>query len=103
VTESDLAVLVERLDNLKADVKSGQDRAEHWREHFDAKLDARPCEQHNGYFQNINKQLSFIWWLVSISLIGFLSIAVAWGAIGKQVEVNTGRWERYFQAHPDTK
>jgi len=103
VTEDSVAVIVERINHLKEDVLEGQVRAEKWREHFDAKLDARPCEQHNGYFENINKQLSFIWWLVSISLVGILSIAVAWGAIGKQVEVNTERWDRYFTNHPETK
>lgn len=64
MTESDVAVVVERLENLKKDVKEGQERAEHWREHFDTKLDARPCISHAKFISSVSIQLKGIWFLI---------------------------------------
>lgn len=68
MTESDVAVVVERLENLKKDVKDGQERAEKWREHFDAKLDSRPCISHAKFISSVSIQLKGIWFLIGILL-----------------------------------
>lgn len=65
------------------------------------KIDNMPCAK--GHDVSVDKQLTGLWWLVSISLVYVITVSIAWGSISKQVEVNTGRWERYFAQHPDTK
>jgi hypothetical protein len=66
VTEDSVEVIVERLENLKNDVKDGQLRAELWRERFDDKLADRPCEKHMGFFRAIDIQLKAIWTIVAL-------------------------------------
>lgn len=73
MTESDVAVLVERLDNLNQKVEAGQERAERWREHFDTKLDNRPCEKHAGFFRTIDLQLKAIWAIIGAIVITLLT------------------------------
>ena len=70
-------------------------------EELHTKILSLPCSK--GHDSTVDKQLNGLWWIVSICFVGLISISVAWGSVNKQVEINTGRWERYFQQHPDTK
>lgn len=65
------------------------------------KIDNMPCSK--GHDETVDKQLNGLWWLVGISLIGVLSFGTVWGIDHNQLTVNTSRWERYFQHHPDTR
>lgn len=62
---------------------------------LNTKLDGLPCSK--GHDFHVDRQLGAIWWIVSICLIGMVSIGVAWGEIHNQVRVNTERWDRVLQ------
>jgi hypothetical protein len=68
MTEESIAVIVERISNLDQKVANGQERAEKWREHFDAKLDNRPCVAHGKFLSSVGIQLKGIWFLIGVLL-----------------------------------
>jgi len=68
VTENSVAVIVERITGLDKRVTDGQERAEKWREHFDSKLDARPCISHAKFISSVAIQLKGIWFLIGVLL-----------------------------------
>lgn len=98
----------ERIAKLEERVTNWMDTTTEYRKALCAKLDiidkklgGLPCS--TGHDKTVDKQLGGIWWLVSASLIGVVSMGIAWGSISKQVDINTERWNRYFQIHQDTK
>ena len=62
---------------------------------LNTKIDAMPCSQ--GHDMDVNRQLGAIWWIVSVCLVGVISVAMAWGAVNNQVATNTERWNRYLE------
>jgi hypothetical protein len=73
MTDDSVAVIVERIDNVKSGQETikkeflvAQERAEAWRERFDQKLADRPCEKHMGFFKAIDLQLKALWAIVAI-------------------------------------
>jgi hypothetical protein len=98
-----------RIDVLTSEFKSfierydkDEERAESWRGKFCSKMDdmrrdmaSLPCSK--GHDIHVDRQLGAIWWIVSVCLVGVLSVAMAWGAISNQVITNTQRWDRYLQ------
>lgn len=75
MTEDNIAVIVERLDNVKAgqdaikkEFYQAQEKADAWRERFDNKLDQRPCVVHGKLLSSINIQLKGIWFFIALLL-----------------------------------
>lgn len=73
MTDENIGVIVERIDNvkhgqeaIKQEFLMAQERAEAWRMRFDEKLANRPCEKHMGFFKAIDLQLKAIWAIVAI-------------------------------------
>lgn len=64
MTDDSVAVIVERIKGLDEKVEAGQERAEKWREHFDTKLDNRPCITHSKLLSSFGIQLKGIWFLI---------------------------------------
>lgn len=54
-----------------------------------------PCTK--GHDMHVDRQLGAIWWIVSVCLVGLVSVSVAWGALNNQVSINTQRWDRVLQ------
>jgi hypothetical protein len=93
--DSRIDVLTERVENWMASTTE-------YRKSLCAKLDTLrdditklPCSK--GHDMHVDRQLGAIWWIVSVCLVGVLSVAMAWGAINNQVVTNTQRWDRYLQ------
>lgn len=61
-------MIVERIKGLDEKVEAGQKRAENWREHFDTKLDNRPCITHSKFLSSIAIQLKGIWFFIALIL-----------------------------------
>jgi len=95
-------VLTERFSNFAEKYEHDEKKAEEWRGKFCGKLDAfreeiarLPCSK--GHDLHVDRQLGAIWWIVSVCMVGVLSVAIAWGAMNNQVQTNTQRWDRYLQ------
>lgn len=73
MTEDSVAVIVERIAGLDKRVTEGQERAETWREHFDAKLDKRPCIMHDKLLSSVSVQLKGIWFLISCLIAALIA------------------------------
>lgn len=90
MTESDLAVLVERLDNLKEQVSVSNLDANEWRTKFMDKLNSLPCESRIEATKNIRSEICKTQELVSrilwIGIPSLISLAVVWGALRNDVE-----------------
>jgi hypothetical protein len=90
-----ILVLSERLNTF-------METTTEYRKSLCAKLDTLrddiiklPCSK--GHDMHVDRQLGAIWWIVSICMVGVLSVAMAWGAMNNQVVTNTQRWDRYLQ------
>lgn len=73
MTEAEIAVIIERLDNLgknqaalKAEFDKSQEKAEKWRLRFDEKLDQRPCVKHETLLSSVATQLAWVWGILTI-------------------------------------
>lgn len=71
-----LAVIIERLDNLKRQTEKDEENARSWREAFNSKLDLMnvtvskfPCDVHKAEIKGITSQLSLIWGII-VLLVG---------------------------------
>ena len=90
-----ILVLSERLNTF-------METTTEYRKSLCAKLDTLrddiiklPCSK--GHDMHVDRQLGAIWWLVSLSLVGVVSVGIAWGAASNQLKVNTDRWDMYLQ------
>jgi hypothetical protein len=70
-------------------------------EEVHSKISSLPCSK--GHDNHVDRQLGAIWWIVSVCMVGVVSVAVAWGAVSKQVEINTQRWDRYLEESAHAK
>ena len=103
-----LEILTERVNGFIDRYDKDEKKAEEWRGKFCSKLDdfrediaKLPCSK--GHDIHVDRQLGAIWWLVSVCLISVVTVGVAWGAMSKQLEVNTDRWSAYLQEQKRTE
>lgn len=61
------------------------------------RLDKLPCEARIEASKGIKFQLNLFWWAIGLLIPMVLGLSVAWGSMQKQLEINTGRWDRYLQ------
>jgi pantothenate kinase-related protein Tda10 len=76
VTEHEVSVIVERLDNLIKKTSQDEENAEAWRLRFMDKLDARPCERHSGALRSVDTQLKGLWALVALIIAAVISALI---------------------------
>jgi len=89
-----LEVLAERVENW---IKGTDDFRKEMRKEFKEVKDAInsfPCDERKEKTKSISFQLNIFWWIVAILVPSVFGLAVAWGSLNKQVEVNTQRWEK---------
>lgn len=68
MTESEIAVLISRLDSVKEQVEESKEEANKWRERFDEKIQLiqvsiamLPCPARIEITKGIKTQLSWLW------------------------------------------
>jgi len=103
-----LEILTERVSGFIDQYDKDEKKAEEWRGKFCAKIDdirkdmaSLPCSK--GHDIHVDRQLGAIWWIVSVCMIGVVSVAMAWGAVNNQVQTNTQRWDRYLEEQSNGK
>ncbi len=92
--DSRIEVLTERVENWMASTTEYRQSLCSKIDALNTKLDGLPCSK--GHDLHVDRQLGAIWWIVSVCMVGVISVAMAWGAIGNQVTTNTERWNRYL-------
>lgn len=92
----------ERIAKLEERVANWMESTTEYRRSLCSKLDSikeqigqMPCTK--GHDMHVDRQLGAIWWIVSVCLVGLVSVSVAWGALNNQVSINTQRWDRVLQ------
>lgn len=66
------------------------------------RLDNLPCDRGEEHARQTDCQLKSLWGIVSFVTISLITLAVAWGSLNKQVDINTGRWDRLL-AHQEAQ
>lgn len=102
--DAEILVIAERVDNLKAQLERSDEIAETWRKAFCVKLDTTnlkldaliqkvselPCpariEQSKGIMKDIGWLQKIVYGIIITVVPSLLSIAVAWGALNKEVD-----------------
>lgn len=80
MTESEIAVIIERLDNLRKDQGeqkaafiASQVKADTWREKFDEKLNHLPCPENTAKLSGLKTQLAWIWGMMTVILAAIIA------------------------------
>jgi hypothetical protein len=75
MTESEIAVLISRLDSLKESSDKRHEESQKWMEKFDAKISflqltmaSLPCPARDERHKGISRQIAWIWGIISIIL-----------------------------------
>jgi hypothetical protein len=105
-----IAILETRVDQILVNQEEYKKEANDWRGRFCKKLDfliskmsSFPCESRLAESKAMNKEIGWLQKIVFTVSLLCISGLIAWGAISNQVEVNTQRWNRYLEQHPNTK
>jgi hypothetical protein len=99
-------VLTERVENwmtstteyrksLCSKIDAIQQNQHRISDEINSKIVSLPCSK--GHDVHVDRQLNAIWWIVSVCLLGVVSVGVAWGSLNNQVDINTQRWNRVLQ------
>jgi hypothetical protein len=93
-----IVLLTERVENWMATTTE-------YRKSLCAKLDIitervnkLPCEARMEAAKGVRMQLNALWWIVALLITSSFGLAVAWGAVNKQVDINTQHWEKVIHA-----
>lgn len=73
MTESEIAVLISRMDSIKEQVEESKEEANRWRERFDEKMgflktsiDTLPCPARAEITKSLKGQVAWIWGILCI-------------------------------------
>lgn len=96
-----MAKIEEKIVSIKELHESHWNETKEFRDDLHARLDAilkrltdLPCREGEEHAKHVDCQLRTIWGIVSFCIIGLLGLSVVWGAVQKQVEINTARWDK---------
>ena len=95
--DSRLEVLTERVENWMQSTTEYRKSLCTKIDGLNTKLDNMPCSK--GHDIHVDRQLGAIWWIVSVCMVGIVSVAVAWGSLSTTVERNTQKWDAHDQVY----